>query len=146
VSAALGWLIAGLILLTIEVLSVTLVLGFFGLGALAAAVAAYAEAGTEVQTAVFVAASLATLALLRGRLRGVFGGRSQQGSSERVHPLMGSNGRATRAIRAGVPGEVEVGGSFWRAVAQGEIAEGRAVRVTGTSPGDEMLLVVEAAD
>ena len=43
-------------------------------------------------------------------------------------------------------GEVSIDGSFWRAVAETEIHEGRPVRVLGTQPGDALMLRVAPFD
>ena len=40
-------------------------------------------------------------------------------------------------------GEVSIDGSFWRAVAETEIHEGRPVRVLGTQPGGRYVAQIE---
>ena len=49
-------------------------------------------------------------------------------------------------VVTGEVGEVSIDGSFWRAVAETEIHEGRPVRVLGTQPGDALMLRVAPFD
>ncbi|MDR1857567.1 MAG: NfeD family protein [Desulfovibrio sp.] len=136
------WFVSGMILLTLEVLSVSLVLGFFGVGACIAGAAAYMDASLGWQVGLFIVSSLLTLVVLRDRLKTVLSGR-RHSATDRTHPLEGGQGVATRDVGPGMLGEVDVNGSFWRATAAVHIPSGTAVRVLGTLPDDELVLRVE---
>ena len=67
--ADLLWLILGLGLIVTEALALTLVLGMFGVGALAAAAVAFAGAPLAAQVAAFSVTSVGMLLLARPPLR-----------------------------------------------------------------------------
>ncbi|MDR2055859.1 MAG: NfeD family protein [Desulfovibrio sp.] len=140
------WFLLGVAFLGIEVLSMTLVLIFFAAGAWAAAGAAWCGAHFVWQIAVFMLFSLLTLYLLRRRLRAVFSGQTRAAAAESGHPLADRQGAVSKTIRPGAVGEICVGGSFWRAVADSPIHEGTPVRVLGCVPGDELVLRVARAE
>ena len=83
-------------------------------------------------------------------MRAVFGGRAHrvddQGGHAPTHPLTNRVGTVSKTLRPGEVGEVSIDGSFWRAVAETEIHEGRPVRVLGTQPGDALMLRVAPFD
>lgn len=150
---ALLWFLLGLAFLGVELVNPALVSCFFGIGAWITACAALAGLALGWQVALFLAASLLSLCLLRRRFRHVFGGRAQAaadahdygGSGEKPppHPLAGHTGVVSKAIRPDGRGEVHIDGSFWRATAAEPVPEGREVRVVGTAHEDSLLLRVE---
>jgi membrane protein implicated in regulation of membrane protease activity len=144
-TAPVLWFLLGVAFLGIEVLSMTLVLIFFAAGAWAAAGAAWCGAHFAWQIAVFILCSLLTLCFLRRRLRTVFSGQARAAVTEGGHPLANRQGTVSKTIRPGAVGEICVGGSFWRAVADSPIHEGRPVRVLGGVPGDDLVLRVTGA-
>jgi membrane protein implicated in regulation of membrane protease activity len=145
-TASVLWFLLGVAFLGIEVLSMTLVLIFFAAGAWAAAGAAWCGANFVWQIAVFMLCSLLTLCFLRRRLRTVFSGQTRAAAPEGGHPLADRQGTVSKAIRPGVVGEICVGGSFWRAVADSPIHEETPVRVLGCVAGDELVLRVARAE
>lgn len=149
-SAPLVWFLVGLAFLGIELASPTLVLIFFGIGAWATALAALADTSLSVQLVCFMLVSILSLLLLRRHLRSVFGGRAHgpgpEDDSAPPHPLAGRVGVVSRPIAQGMAGEVDIDGSFWRAVSTGPIAAGAQVRVLGTQAGDGLLLRVEQVE
>ena len=146
-SAALLWFLAGLGFLGVELAAPHLVLMFFGLGAWAAALADLGSLDLNMQIVVFIGVSLLSLFLLRRKMRSVFAGRSVENSSGvsengAPHPLEGRKGRVSRATAPNRPGEVEIDGSFWRALSETPLEPGTEIRVQGTDTGDAMLLRV----
>ncbi|MDR2744994.1 MAG: NfeD family protein [Desulfovibrio sp.] len=141
-TAPVLWFLLGVAFLGVEVLSMTLVLIFFAAGAWAAAGAAWCGAHFVWQIVVFMLCSLLTLYFLRRRLRAVFSGQTRAAAAESGHPLTNRQGTVSRIIRPGAVGEICVGGSFWRAVADSPIHEGTPVRVLGGMPGDELVVRV----
>ncbi len=153
-SAPLLWFLLGLAFLAAELATPTLVLLFFGAGAWAAACSALLGLAVSTQVEVFILVSLLTLMLLRRHVRAVFHGRARQaedadgahdpdGEAAPPHPLTGRTGVVSKALRPGAVGEVRVDGSFWRAMAAAPLAAGSPVRVTGSQPGDTLVLRVE---
>lgn len=150
-SAALLWFLLGLTFLGVELAAPHLVLMFFGLGAWAAALADLGSLGLNVQIVVFIAVSLLSLVLLRRHMRSVFAGRFVENGGEGAengapHPLAGRKGRVSRATAPDRPGEVEIDGSFWRALSEAPLEPGTEIRVQGTDRGDAMLLRVASLE
>lgn len=145
-SAATIWILLGTLCFGVEVISMTLVLVFFGVGAWAAAAAAWLDLTFAPQVLLFITCSLLTLVLLRSRLRRVFSGQARTSRPAPEHLLIGRTGVVTKALHHGETGEISIDGSFWRAVAESDIAEGKPVRVLGHRPGDELVLRVSVAE
>ena len=131
-TAAVVWLIVALVLIGLEVVTLTFVAFYPALGALAAGVAALLGAGVGIQVVVFAVVSVATLLLTRKPLRRMM----------RNTPLVGSNADTVIGKRAvvivaidegpGQRGQVRVGTEHWSARAEDErpIAEGATVEVS----------------
>jgi len=132
VTAAVVWLIVALVLIGLEVVTLTFVAFYPALGALAAGVAALLGTGVGIQVVVFAVVSVATLLLTRKPLRRMM----------RNTPLVGSNADTVIGKRAvvivaidegpGQRGQVRVGTEHWSARAEDErpIAEGATVEVS----------------
>ncbi len=111
--ADLLWLIVAGVLVIAEVVSVTLVLGFLGVGALAAAAVAFAGAGTVPQLLAFSLASAALLVLVRPPLRNAL---DRGGSTVRTDTRMLAGSSALVVQRVDVDsGQVRINGELWRA-------------------------------
>ena len=131
-TAAVVWLIVALVLIGLEVVTLTFVAFYPALGALAAGVAALLGTGVGIQVVVFAVVSVATLLLTRKPLRRMM----------RNTPLVGSNADTVIGKRAvvivaidegpGQRGQVRVGTEHWSARAEDErpIAEGATVEVS----------------
>ncbi len=111
--ADLLWLLAAGGLVVAEVVSLTLVLGFFAVGALAAAGLAFAGVGLVGQLAVFAVASTAMLVVVRPPLRNAL---DRGGSTDRTDArLMGAaQGTVIEAVSEST-GQVRLHGELWRA-------------------------------
>lgn len=151
-NAPLLWFILGAAFFVAELMTPAMVLLFFGVGAWAAALAALMGLGLAWQLITFICLSLLTLLFLRRRLRAVFGGRAHRvpagncnGHGEESctpHPLAGRQGVISKVVYPGEIGEVSIDGSFWRATAHENLAEGSPVRVQGADPADALVLHV----
>lgn len=111
--AALIWLIAGLVLISAEVLSGEFVLLMLGGGALAAAVAALLGAPVLVGALVFGAASVLLLFAVRPALRRRLD-RDVKETTMHSAALIGGSGLVIARVD-GQGGRVKIGGDVWSA-------------------------------
>ena len=132
------WFAIGVACMAGELFTASFVVVFFGAGAWAAALVAAVHPGPEQELAAFLLVSLASLLFLRRRLVTVFRGNKADASAT------GAFAEVTKDIPAGGIGEIELGGSFWRASSSMAAPAGSRVRVKGPSPADMLVLEVEA--
>jgi membrane protein implicated in regulation of membrane protease activity len=112
--AALIWAIAGVVCLVAELLTLTFVLVYFGVGALAAAAAALLGAPLALQVAVFAVVALGLLALTRQPLRRLVQPRELEATN--VHALIGRRGVVTIPISNDEnTGQIRIGTEYWTA-------------------------------
>jgi membrane protein implicated in regulation of membrane protease activity len=125
-AAWLVWVVAGLILVAVEVATGGLWLLMLGLGALGGALAAAVGASALVATIVFAVVSIALIGGLRPLLRR----RLLRGDDVRTNAqaLIGVTARVVAPVD-GEQGRVEIGGEIWSARAHHINGE---VFVTGT--------------
>ena len=142
-SATVLWVIGGVLCALIELAVPLMVVIFFAFGAWAAAVAAWLGCGPDWQIGAFIAVSILSLALLRKHAKAFFSGRAKSGEDEGVHPMTGRSGVVSKLITPFEPGEVNIGGSFWRASAGRPVDFGEQVRVLNPLPDDALTLYVE---
>lgn len=142
-SGTILWVVAGALCAAVELTAPLMVLIFFACGAWAAAVAAGLGYGLEWQIGTFIAVSLLSLVLLRRHARSFFSGRFRSGEDEGAHPMTGRSGVVSKAITPYEPGELNIGGSFWRAVSSSPVDFGEQARVLGALPEDALTLHVE---
>ncbi len=129
---AFYWLYAGVALMLIEVMTPGLVSLFFGLAALTLALIVWLapELAQGWQWILFSVLSVFYILLLRKSLKSVFSG-SREVSDNPDDALTGKLAVVTQPIAPNRPGRVELGGTTWNAEAEGELAAGVSVRVTG---------------
>jgi len=128
------WFVVGLVLLMGEFFIPGLVVFFFAIGAfVVAAVCAVTELSLNWQLGIFLVCSLASLAVLRRWLRGIFAGHvsSQQDGSENLEDFVGQRAVVKERIDPKLGGKVEFHGTDWRAVSDQEVAEGEVVEIVG---------------
>ena len=126
----LAWLGVALIAAIVEVSVPHFGFAFVGVGAVAASIAAYFGYDVPTQFAGIVVVLIASLALLRSRLVGLFGRAT--GVPSRTATLVGHHGIVTHGIDRTVgTGRVNVGGEDWAARSADPIAAGEKVRVVG---------------
>ena len=129
-AAAWIWLYIGSFLMLAEIVSPGFVIFFFGLGAATVAVCKWAvpSLGLAAQLAIFSAASVFYLVVLRRYMKKLFVGdlESSQGlASEYV----GRVGKVIETIRPEVPGRIELGEVEWKATAGERLDPGTEVKV-----------------
>ncbi|SHH03181.1 NfeD family protein [Streptoalloteichus hindustanus] len=127
--AALLWLIAGVLLVAVEVLSGDLVLLMLGVGSLAAAGSSALGAPLLVDVAVFAVASLGLVTVARPALRRRL--QPPELTRTNVEALVGGTATVVSTVDT-QGGRVKIGGDVWsaRAYDPTEVLEpGRAVTV-----------------
>ena len=139
----LVWVIGGVVFALAELATPVIVLIFFAFGAWAAAAAAGLGYGLDWQIGTFIAVSILSLMLLRKHAKTFFSGRAKSGEDEGAHPMAGRTGVVSKIITPFELGEVNIGGSFWRATASRPIDFGEQVRVLSALPDDALTLFVE---
>ncbi len=126
----LAWLGVALIAAIIEISIPHFGFAFVGVGAVAAAIAAYFGYDLPTQFATLIVVLIVSLALLRSRLVGLFG--AARGVPSRTAPLVGRSGVVTTGIDPTLgTGRVNVGGEDWAARSTEPIVAGAKVRVVG---------------
>ena len=126
---AVYWLVAMVLFLVLEAVSVNIVSVWFAFGALAALITGLAGGEIWLQLTVFLAVSGITLALLRPIARKLTAPTTPRTN---VDALIGSAGYVTAALdNLSSQGQVKLGGMPWsaRSTSGDPIAEGSLVRV-----------------
>ncbi|MGD8561320.1 MAG: NfeD family protein [Desulfarculaceae bacterium] len=132
-SAYMIWFFVGLAFALAEMAVPGLILIFFALGAwTTAALVFFKPISLAYQLAFFVVASLILLFVLRRYMRQAFKGLTADDSSQEVDQTdLGKTATVTKPIKPHISGEIKYRGSFWKAAADQEIAEGETVEITG---------------
>lgn len=126
------WFIAGGILIVAEILLPGFVVVWFGIGALAAGLAALLGAGHAIQVVVFAVVSVGSLIPAKMFLKKKEKEPTLRVGAERV---IGMTGRATKPIHPGEFGEVKVDGDVWIAKSDTQIAADELIvvdKINGT--------------
>jgi membrane protein implicated in regulation of membrane protease activity len=128
--AQLLWLVLGVLLIVSEIISLTLVLGMLGVGALVAAGLALAGLGVPAQVIGFVGASTALLLFVRPPVKAAL---DRGGTTERtdVRMLQGASAVVVQRVTDD-SGQVRLNGELWRArpyAGTGPVDVGKAVSV-----------------
>jgi membrane protein implicated in regulation of membrane protease activity len=107
------WLVLGVVLVVSEIISLTLVLGMLGVGALAAAGIAFAGFGPLLQVLGFAGASTALLLFVRPPVKAAL---DRGGTTERtdVRMLQGASAVVVQRV-SDDSGQVRLNGELWRA-------------------------------
>lgn len=123
---AVGWFIAFIILLIIELITVGLVTIWFAIGAIAAIIATIFTDSIICQTGVFLIVSLISLFVTKPFVKKFKKFDVTPTNSDRV---IGKIGEVTKKITHNKYGEVSVLGSIWTATCDEELEEGDKVRI-----------------
>lgn len=144
-SPSLIWFLAGVVFLVAELLIPGFILIFFTAGCWIAGVTVLlADIGLTAQIAVFIISSLVLLFTLRKYSMKIFKGTTSDNVDDHyADSKIGKKAVVTKAITPAVPGEIKVMGSFWRAVADIDIEEGRSVVVENKESDDGLTLKVK---
>ena len=126
------WLVLGVVLVVSEIISLTLVLGMLGVGALVAAGIAFAGLGLVAQLVAFTGASAALLLLVRPPIKAAL---DRGGTTERtdVRMLQGASAVVVQRVTDD-SGQVRLNGELWRArpyAGTGPLDVGKPVSVAG---------------
>lgn len=120
------WLILFVILLVIELFTVSLVSIWFAVGALAAGLVSYFMDNMMIQIAVFIIVSAISLLLTNKFVEKLRNGKIVPTNLDRV---IGKIGLVTEEITKLEPGEVKVDGKRWSAISTKKIKVGRKVEI-----------------
>ena len=142
-SAVTIWVLGGVLCALTELAVPFILLIFFAFGAWAAAATAWLGYGLDWQFGTFITVSVLSIVFLRKHARLFFSGRAKSGDDAGAHPMTGRSGVVSKSITPFEPGEVNIGGSFWRARAERHINPGEQVRVHSVLPDDALTLKVE---
>ena len=130
ISPVLAWFLVGIAFFIVELVVPGFVIFFFGIGAWCTALVAYlTDVSLSTQLLIFLAASLATLILLRTYLQKLFIGRFQLDEAPPQAQPVATTGVVTEDIFPPAPGKVKYGGSYWTARADEPISRGTVVKV-----------------
>lgn len=127
------WLVLGVVLIVAEVFTLGFVLLWFGIAAIAAAVAAIMGGGYVTQFLVFAVVSIALTAMSRTIFSNYFSHDDKNAMKSGVDSLPGKVGTVTTASKGALSeGAVKVYGSVWTAYpvdGEKELTEGEKVEV-----------------
>ena len=128
-SPSLIWFFVGAVFLIAEMLVPGFILIFFTAGSWIVSLLIFLfNFDTTTQIIIFIISSLILLFTLRKYSIKTFKGNIlKQVDDTYAESKIGKTAIVTKAITPGVPGEIKVMGSFWRAVADNEINEGQSV-------------------
>ena len=129
---AFWWAIVGISLMLCEFIMPGLILFFFGIGALTAALAALFVPSLTAQLCVFCVASLISLFGLRRLIKPVFMGRESDVKADGYSEGMeGQMAEVVKIIKPGSSGKVMMNGTAWKAESEETLTVGQTVVVTG---------------
>jgi len=130
------WLIAGVVLIAVELVSGTFVLLMLGLAALAASGASALGAPLGVDVAVFGVSAAALVLLARPALQRRMRGEAADGVNAGPTALLGTTAEVVDAITGDHPGTVRIAGALWTARALHDDPGSPAL-----TPGDPVVVV-----
>lgn len=130
ISPVLAWFLIGIACYSIELALPGFIIFFFGIGAWTVALAlTFTQLSLTGQLILFLLASIASLVLLRTKIRSVFFGEANQQDDSVTVDHSEANGIVTEAIVPPGTGRVKYGGSFWTATAEKPIPVGAVVTI-----------------
>lgn len=120
------WLIAFLVLLFIEMITVNLVTIWFAIGSLAALITTMITDNTTIQIGVFIVVSVIALLVTKPIVKKL---RKRKIIPTNLDRVIGKEGVVTKDISKNSYGEVKVGGSVWTATSKEKIEKDSQIRV-----------------
>ncbi len=144
-SQPLIWFFVGVAFLIVEMFLPAFILIFFTGGAwVVSLLLLLFDLEVTSQIWIFVAVSLILLfALRRYGIKTFKGNTAEQLDDAYAESKIGKAAVVTKTISPGIPGEIKVMGSFWRAVADSKIDEGQAVVIEKRSSEDGLTFKVK---
>lgn len=125
-SLSIAWLIAFVVLLFIELITVNLVTIWFAIGAIIALISSFFIDSFMYQMIIFVITSIIALIVTRPLMKKFKGFSIVPTNSDRV---IGKIGEVTKKIEKNKYGEVKIFGNTWTAYSNSEIDVGCRVKV-----------------
>jgi membrane protein implicated in regulation of membrane protease activity len=123
------WIIAGLLMLILELFIPGVVIVFFGAGAiLTGIISAIVQIPWQFEVLIFVVSSLLMLVFMRKYIVKKFNKKDRSGETE---DIIGAEALVDVKITPKTPGKVMYRGSLWRAESEVEIEPGTRVRIIG---------------
>ncbi|MDY7038845.1 MAG: NfeD family protein, partial [Thermodesulfobacteriota bacterium] len=96
------------------------------------------------QILIFIISSLALLITLRKYSIKIFKGTTREDLDDRyADSKIGKTALVTKAITPNIPGEIKVKGSFWRAISDVNIEEGKSVLIASQESDDGLTFKVK---
>lgn len=144
ISLYLIWFLIGIAFLIAEMMVPGFILVFFAGGSWIVAVTVFflEDLNLTTQVAIFIVSSLVLLFSLRRYGLKTFQGKSKGGIDDEFSQV-GQKAQVTKAIPIGGFGEIQLGGTFWRATAEVLIEQDQLVIVTGVDPNDGLIIQVK---
>ena len=144
ISLYLVWFLIGAAFLIAEMMVPGFILVFFAGGSwiVAATVFFLDDLNLTTQVVIFIVSSLTLLFSLRRYGLETFKGKSKGGIDDEFSQV-GQKAQVTKAIPIDGLGEIQLGGTFWRATAEVLIEQDQLVIVTGVDPGNGLIMQVK---
>ncbi len=138
------WFLIGLGFLIGEMLTPGFILVFFAAGSWIVAILVFFLDGLTLTTqiVIFMVASLVMLIALRRYGLNTFKGKSKGGVDDEFSSI-GQKAIVTEAIPKDGYGEIQFGGTFWRASSDVSIDKEQCVIVEGQEPNNSLVLIVK---
>jgi len=144
-SPSLIWFLIGVGFLVLELVVPGFILIFFTVGSWITAIAAlFLDIQLSGQVLIFIISSLISLFTLRKYSLKTFKGTTRDNiDDDYTGSKVGRTAVVTKSINPHLPGEIKVLGSYWRAVAEEEIAEGKSVIIESQESEDGLTFKVK---
>lgn len=121
-----GWIIAFIVLIFIELITVNLVSIWFAIGSIAAYITTFFTDNFMIQLIVFVIVSIISLLAMKPLTKKI---RNKKYEPTNLDRVIGKEGVVTKDISKNTYGEVKVSGSIWTATSKKAISKGTQVKV-----------------
>lgn len=123
------WIIAGLLMLIMELFIPGIVIGFFGAGALLAGLVGWIfDIPWQAEVIIFLVSSLLMLQFMRKYIIKKLNKKDRSGETE---DIIGAEALVAEIITPQIPGKVQFRGSLWKAESKEEIEPETRVRIIG---------------
>ena len=144
-SSSLIWFLVGVVFLFTELALPGFILIFFTAGCWIVALITWLfDIELTSQILIFIVTSLASLFTLRKYSLKIFKGKTRDSIDDHyTDSLIGKSAIVTKTITPNMLGEVKVMGSFWRAIAEVEIKEGKSVLIESQESDDGLTFKVK---
>jgi len=144
-STPLIWFLIGVAFLIAELLLPGFIIIFFTAGCWIVAISVWMfDIEVTNQIIIFIVSSLVLLFTLRKYSLSIFRGKTRDTIDDHyTDSKIGKTAVVTKAITPNLPGEIKVMGSFWRAIADVEIEEGKPVLIESQESEDGLTFRVK---